>query len=161
MTNTVKTLTEARARIQALEAELAGKSKPGQKPLDNPYKNPGKPAPSKPATPKGLKPTRPFGTNAAIDAVNSVLSGRASIEEVRAAIKSATSIQDKLALISEVQTNIRAEIEKAGNDMTAATPLYRKLQDAQTAEGYLRLAESIALGPRATRAKNLLEKYDL
>jgi hypothetical protein len=158
MTNPPKTLHDAKARISELEAKLAG-----NKPLPNPYKDRGQ-KPSKPATPpKNPRPTKPFGGSAtrAIDAVTSVLSGRMSIDDAREAIKSATSIQDKLAIIGEVQTSIRAEIEACGNDMSAQAPLYKKLQATQEAEGYLRLAESIQLGPRATRAKNLLEKYDL
>jgi L-asparaginase II len=117
------------------------------------------PAPSRPQTPSNPKPTKPFGT--AAKAIDAVLTGKLSIEEAREAIKSASSIQEKLALISEVQTSIRAAIEACGNDMSAQAPLVKKLQAAQEAEAYAKLAESIQLGPRAARAKNLLEKYDL
>jgi hypothetical protein len=157
MTKPPKTLHEAKARIAELEAA-------GNKPLLNPYRDKGqKPTPPKPDNPPNPRPIKkPFGqATKAIEAVNNVLSGRMSIDDAREAIKAAGSIQDKLAIIGEVQNNIRAEIEKAGNDMSAAAPLYKKLQAAQEAEGYARLALQTLEGPRASRARTLLERSGL
>jgi hypothetical protein len=158
MTTPPKTLHDAKSRIAELEAQLSG-----NKTLPNPYRNPGqKPTSPKPETPKNPKPMKPFGSAAkAIEAVNNVLSGRMSIDEAREAIKSAATIKDKLAVIGEVQANLRSAIEKCGNDMSAQAPLYKKLQAANEAEAYALLAEKVELGPRGAKAKTLLRRSGL
>jgi hypothetical protein len=149
MTNPPKTLQAAKEQIAQLESKLAG-----NKPLPN--------APQKPQTPHNPKPTKPFGGAAkAMEAVSNVLTGRSSLDEARAAIKAAGTIREKLAIIGEVQATLKAAIDKAGTDMVASAPLFKKLQAANEAEAYALLAEQVELGPRGAKAKTLLRRSGL
>jgi hypothetical protein len=161
----IKNLHDAKVRIAELEAKLGIKA--DQPEIENPYKNPGKPAkaPNENPNPRPLNPRTPHASVSTSHSVKptATTGNRSSLDAARSDIKAANGYKAKLDILSQTEANILSEFEverKSGN-MKEQTRLNRNLVEVQQASAKLMLAEKTELGPRASRAAEILRRNDL